>query len=80
LIFLDDKYHCKVNESGFSVAAVEKRKKVVVSKNTIFTVADYDFTKMRIILNIIMICNISKSINGDFYLGKIDIRLKDLIF
>ncbi|PKY43086.1 hypothetical protein RhiirA4_508449 [Rhizophagus irregularis] len=30
LVFLDDKNHCKVGESGFSVAAVERGKKVVI--------------------------------------------------
>ncbi|CAB4419469.1 unnamed protein product [Rhizophagus irregularis] len=30
LVFLDDKHRCKVGESGFSVAAVERGKKVVI--------------------------------------------------
>jgi len=80
LIFLDDKHRCKVGEPGFPVAAVERGKKVVVSKDTTFAVADHDFTKTGIIPSVAMICNIPESINGDFYTGKVNIGLKDPIF
>ena len=80
LVFLDDKYRCKVGELGFPVAAVDRGKKVVVSKDTTFVVADHDFTKTGIIPSVAMICNIPESINGDFYAGKVHIRLKDPIF
>ncbi|GES98595.1 hypothetical protein GLOIN_2v1782174 [Rhizophagus clarus] len=80
LIFLDDKHRCKVGEPGFPVAAVERGKKVVVSKDTTFAVADHDFTKTGIIPSVAMICNIPESINGDFYAGKVHIGLKDPIF
>ena len=61
LVFLDDKHHCKVGEPGFSVAAVERGKKVVVSKNTTFAVADHNFTKTGIIPSVAMICDIPES-------------------
>jgi len=80
LIFLDDKHRCKVGEPGFPVAAVDRGKKVVVSKDTTFAVADHDFTKTGIIPSVAMICNIPESINGDFYAGKVHIGLKDPIF
>uniref|UniRef100_U9THL9 Uncharacterized protein n=2 Tax=Rhizophagus irregularis TaxID=588596 RepID=U9THL9_RHIID len=80
MIFLDDKHRCKVGESGFPVAAIERGKKVVVSKDTTFTVADHDFTKTGIIPSVVMICDIPESINGDFYVGKVRIGLKDPIF
>jgi hypothetical protein len=80
LIFLDNKHRCKVGEPGFPVAAVERGKKVVVSKDTTFAVADHDFTKTGIIPSVAMICNIPESINGDFYTGKVNIGLKDPIF
>src|SRR6266540_2928377 len=79
-IFLDDKHHCKVRESRFSVAAVKREKKVVISRDITFKVTDHDYTKTGIIPSIVMICNIPESINGDFYAGKVCIRLKDLIF
>src|SRR6266516_3924611 len=80
LVFLDDKHRCKVGEPGFPVAAVDRGKKVVVSKDTTFAVADHDFTKTGIVPSVVMICNISESINGDFYAGKVRIGLKDPIF
>jgi hypothetical protein len=80
LVFLDDKHRCKVGEPGFPVAAVDRGKKVVVSKDTTFVVADHDFTKTGIVPSVTMICNIPESINGDFYSGKVNIGLKDPIF
>ena len=80
LIFLDDKHRCKVGEPGFPVAAVDRGKQVVVSKDTTFAVADHDFTKTGIIPSVAMICNIPESINGDFYSEKVHIGLKDPIF
>ncbi|GBC33575.2 hypothetical protein GLOIN_2v1782174 [Rhizophagus irregularis DAOM 181602=DAOM 197198] len=80
LVFLDDKHRCKVGEPGFPVAAIDRGKKVVVSKDTTFVVADHDFTKTGIIPSVAMICNIPESINGDFYAGKVHIGLKDPIF
>ena len=80
LVFLDDKHRCKVGEPGFPVAAVERGKKVVVSKDSTFAVADHDFTKTGIIPSVIMISDIPESINGDFYAGKVHIGLKDPIF
>ncbi len=80
LVFLDDKHRCKVGEPGYPVAAVERGKNVVISKDTTFAVADHDFTKTGIIPSVMMICDIPKSINGDFYAGKVRIGLKDPIF
>ena len=80
LIFLDDKHRCKVGEPGFPVTAMDKGKKVVVSKDVTFAIADHDFTKMGIVPSVIMICNIPESINGNFYTGKVHIGLKDPIF
>jgi len=79
-IFLDDKHRYKVGESGFPVAAVEREKKIIVSRDTTFAVADHNYTKTGIIPSIAMICNIPESINSDFYAGKVCIRLKDPIF
>ncbi|CAG8612740.1 7401_t:CDS:2, partial [Scutellospora calospora] len=73
-------HRCKVREPEFPIAAVERGKKVVVSRETTFAVANYDYTKTGIILSITIICNILESINEDFYTGKVRIGLKDLIF
>ncbi|RIA78868.1 hypothetical protein C1645_882972, partial [Glomus cerebriforme] len=49
LIFMDDKHRCKVGEPGYPVAAVERGRQVIVSKNNVFKVADHDFTKCALI-------------------------------
>lgn len=67
MVFLDNKHYCKVGKSGFPVAIVKKRKKVIISKDTTFTVVTYNFTKMEIISSIMMICDILELINNDFY-------------
>ncbi|CAI2188555.1 518_t:CDS:2, partial [Funneliformis geosporum] len=76
----NNKHRCKVGEPGFPVAAVEREKKVVVSKDTTFVVANHDFTKTGIIPSVAMVYNILESINGDFYVRKVNIGLKDPIF
>ena len=80
LVFLDDKHRYKVSEPRYPVAVIERGKNVVVSKDTTFAVANHDFTKMDIIPSVMMICDIPKSINGDFYAEKIRIGLKNPIF
>jgi len=80
LIFLDDKHRCKIGEPGSPVAAIERGKQVVVSKNMTFIVSDHDFTKCSLIPSVSMICNIPVSINDSFYRGKVHIGLKDPIF
>ncbi len=80
LIFLDDKYHCKVRKLRFPVTVVDRRKKIIVSKDITFAVVNHDFTKTEIIPSVAMICNIPDSINSDFYTEKVHIGLKDLIF
>ncbi|CAI2185855.1 19104_t:CDS:1, partial [Funneliformis geosporum] len=49
-----NKYQCKVREPEFPVAAVEKGKRVMVSKDIIFAVADHDYTKTGIIPSVTM--------------------------
>jgi hypothetical protein len=80
LVFMDDKHRCKVGEPGFPVAAVERGKQVVVTKNEIFAVADHDFTKCSLIPSVTMICDIPNNIEDSFYKGKVKIGLKDAIF
>ncbi|GES91524.1 hypothetical protein GLOIN_2v1782174 [Rhizophagus clarus] len=79
-IFMDDKYQYKVGEPGYSVAAVERGRQIIVSKSKTFQVADYDFTKCGIIPSVTMICDISCTIEESFYKGQIYIGLKDSIF
>ncbi|GES80588.1 hypothetical protein GLOIN_2v1782174 [Rhizophagus clarus] len=58
LVFMDDKHQCKIGEPSYPVAAVERGRQVIVSKNKTFQIADYDFMKCNIIPSITMICDI----------------------
>ncbi|GES98049.1 hypothetical protein GLOIN_2v1782174 [Rhizophagus clarus] len=80
LVFMDDKHRCIVGEPGYPVAAVERGRQVIVSKNKTFQVADYDFTKCGIIPSVTMICDIPCTIEESFYKGQVYVGLKDLIF
>ncbi|GES76158.1 hypothetical protein GLOIN_2v1782174 [Rhizophagus clarus] len=70
---MDDKYQYKVGEPGYSVAAVERGRQIIVSKSKTFQVADYDFMKCDIIPSVTMICDISCTIEESFYKGQINI-------
>ena len=77
---MDDKHRCKVGEPGYPVAAVERGRQVIVSKNNVFKVADHDFTKCEIIPSVTMLCDIPNNIDESFYKGQVYIGLKDPIF
>jgi len=72
--------YCKIGESGYPIAAVEREKQVIVSYNKSFIINDHDFTKCEIISNMIIFYDISAFIEESFYQGKVYIELKDLIF
>jgi len=80
LVFMDDKHRCKIGEPGYPVAAVERGRQVIVSKNKTFQVADHDFTKCGIIPSVTMICDIPCTIEESFYRGQVYVGLKDPIF
>ncbi|CAB5209769.1 unnamed protein product [Rhizophagus irregularis] len=69
LIFMDDKHRCKVGEPGYPVAAVERGRQVIVSKNKAFKVADHDFTKCGIIPSVTMLCEIPATIDLDLLIA-----------
>ena len=81
LVFMDDKYHCKVGEPGSPVAAVDRGKQVVVSATgKRFSVADHDFTNCSIIPCVTVVCEIPDSIDNSFYCGQVYVGIKDAIF
>lgn len=45
---LDDKHQIKVGEPGYPVAAVERDRQILVSKDQAFSVGDHAFTKFKI--------------------------------
>jgi hypothetical protein len=44
---LDDKHQIKVGEPGYPVAAVERGRQVLVSRDQVFSVGDHDFKKIQ---------------------------------
>lgn len=77
-ICMDDKHHCKVGEPGCPVAAVDRGKKVIVSKDKVFAVADHDFTKFSIVPSVTMLLDLPTEIHGSFYRGQVYVGVKDL--
>ncbi|GBC02025.1 hypothetical protein RclHR1_44120001 [Rhizophagus clarus] len=77
---MDDKHQCKVGKPGYPVAAVERGRQVIVSKNKTFYVADHDFMKCDIIPSVTMICDIPCTIEESFYKEQVYVGLKDSIF
>ena len=75
---LDDKHHCKVGEPNHPVAAVERRKAVLVSPNKVFTVADHDFTWFSLIPSDALVVDIPVAPDELFHRGQVNVGLKDL--
>ena len=47
-----------VHEPGVPVAAVERGKQVLVSKDHPFLVGDHDFTKAKLVPSVTLLCNV----------------------
>ena len=79
-ICLDDKHRVKVGEPEVPVAAVERGRQVLVSKNERMVVADHDFTKFSLIPSVIFQVNIPEEISETWYTGQVYIGFKDAVF
>ena len=79
-VCLDDRHHCKIGEPGLPVAAVDRGKRVIVSMDKKFQVADHDHTKCSIVPSVILLCDIPTSLDQSFYRGKVQVGIKDAIF
>ena len=79
-ICMDDKHTCKVGEPGYPVAAVDRGKKVVVSTDSSFQVADHDFTKFSITPSVTLVIDIPDTIEGSFYRGQVHVGVKENSF
>ena len=77
---MDDKHTCKVGEPGYPVAAVDRGKKVVVSTDSSFQVADHDFTKFSITPSVTLVIDIPDTIEGSFYRGQVHVGVKENSF
>ena len=77
---MDDKHTCKDGEHGFPVAAVERGKQVIVTKNESLQVADHHFTKFSTSPSVTMEINVPEHIEGSFYEGQIHVGVKENCF
>ena len=80
LVCMDDKHAIKIGEPGVPVAAVDRGKSVLVAKDMSFSVADHDFTKVKVIPSVSLLCDIPEDIGGSFYSGNVTVCLKEAAF
>ena len=67
-------------ENRVPVAAVERGKSVLVAKDMSFSVADHDFTKVKVIPSVSLLCDMPEDIGGSFYSGNVTVCLKEAAF
>ena len=58
LVSLDDKHKVKVGEPGYTLAAVERGKQVLVGLGQVMAVGDHDFSKSTITPSVTMIVSL----------------------
>jgi len=69
-----------LGEPGFPVAAAERRKRVIVSRDASFEVGDHDFTRMGIVPFVCLLIIVPEKTEDSFYYGKVFVTLKDAVF
>ena len=74
---LDDKHRIPVGEPGYPVASVERGRRVIVSRNTDFLVADHDFTRFSIVPSVTLFVDIPDEISESWYTGQVYVTLKE---
>ena len=77
---IDDKHRIKVGEPRVPVASVERGRRVIVSKDASFEVADHDFTRFSLVPFVCFAIDIPDSIVGSWYSGKVLVAFKDAVF
>ena len=70
----------KVGEPGCPVAAAERGRRVLVSRNSSFEVGDHDFTRFSIVPSVCFVIDIPETIDGSWYTGKVLVGLKEATF
>ena len=64
---LDNKHTVKVGEPKYPVAAVERGRQVLVSKNKKLAVADHDFTRLSLTPSVAMLIDVPENIELSFH-------------
>ena len=62
------------------MAAVDRGKRVIVSLDRKFAVADHDHTKCSVVPSVVMVCSIPPTIEESFYRGRVFVGIKDCLF
>lgn len=62
------------------MAAVERGREVIVSRDRTFAVADHDFTRTSLIPSVQFIVTIPEDLCGSFYKGSVYVGIKDSAF
>ena len=78
-VCVDDKHSIKVGEPGNPVAAVDRGKAVLVNKNVSLSVADHDFTKLKLMPSVTLVCDVPATISETFYHGQVFVTVKDAV-
>ena len=79
-VCMDDKHRLKVGEPNYPVAAAERGKRVLVSRNQTFEVADHDFTKFSLIPSVSFVVDIPEDVSDSWYSGQVLVGLKEGAF
>ena len=79
-ICMDDKHRLKVGEPNYPVAAVERGRRVLVSRNLTFEVADHDFTRFSLIPSVSLVVDIPEDVTDSWYSGQVLVGLKEGAF
>ena len=74
---MDDKHRLKVGEPNYPVAAVERRKRVLVGRNHILEVANHDFTRFP---SVSLVVDIPDEVSGSWYNGQVWVGLREGAF
>ena len=59
---------------------VDRGKRVIVSLDRKFAVADHDHTKCSVVPSVVMVCSIPHTIEESFYRGRVFVGIKDCLF
>ena len=70
----------KVGEPGCPIAAAERGKQVLVSRQTKFQVGDHDFSKFSLTPSVCLLIDVPETLEGSFYRGSVFVGLKDNAF
>ena len=69
MVSTDDKNKIKVGEPNYPISAVTRAKRVLVAHGQSLQASDHDFSKVSLVLTVLLIHEIPNSIDESFYRG-----------